>query len=299
MNQQRVVTARRLAPPVDVYVLAGVLISLFLVGTFADFAISRALFNPTSGFGVFLAAYGESPAFIVWAASGSLLISGRNRTSTLWKYLQILVGAGLIIGAFAAMAIWPLKNIDWPFWILILISLVAIGITVYISFRVSAGVDRKVVLTVAAVLFAVVFLELVIITALKILWERPRMRMLTTTPEAYFQPWWSPGYADKETLMAGGVASEEFKSFPSGHSSNGACAMLLTTLAAFRERLAERVSQLFWVGATWALLVALSRIIMGAHFLTDTVAGLAVTFVAMILCYRYAFPNRRGRRAAT
>ena len=46
------------------------------------------------------------------------------------------------------------------------------------------------------------------------------MRLVTNDPRACFMPWWQTGSSLKDTLVAAGVAGEEFKSFPSGHTGN-------------------------------------------------------------------------------
>ena len=46
-------------------------------------------------------------------------------------------------------------------------------------------------------------------------------------------------------------------------------------------RLSGKQGALFLIGFVWTSLVAASRIVMGAHYLTDTVVGLAVGLLAL------------------
>ena len=103
------------------------------------------------------------------------------------------------------------------------------------------------------------------------------MRMIAENGQVVFAPWWSPGNADKAQLIAGGMDSEEFKSFPSGHVANAATLLLLVLLPKLRASLQSYGGILFWTAALWTSFVALTRIMMGAHFLTDTVVGWAIT----------------------
>ena len=80
-------------------------------------------------------------------------------------------------------------------------------------------------------------------------------------------PWWQPGTELRDILTAAGVPKEEFKSFPSGHSANSSILILLTLLPVIRPSLARRQTVLFCTGFGWALAVAVSRIVMGAHYL--------------------------------
>lgn len=106
------------------------------------------------------------------------------------------------------------------------------------------------------------------------------MRLVVSDSRAFFMPWWQIGSEVKSTLLAAGVASEEFKSFPSGHTANAATMLLLGVIPFLNPRYQRYKRWFFIVGFVWAAMVALSRIIMGAHYLTDTVVG----FLIGVLC---------------
>lgn len=105
------------------------------------------------------------------------------------------------------------------------------------------------------------------------------MRLVADDPRAYFMPWWQTGSQLKDTLVAAGVAAEEFKSFPSGHTGNAAVLILLGLLPQLNGRLEKKKPLLLGIGFGWTALVALSRIIMGAHYLTDTAIGFTITLL--------------------
>lgn len=67
--------------------------------------------------------------------------------------------------------------------------------------------------------------------------------------------------------------SDQF-SFPSGHTS---AAFLCTAL------IAAHVSGLAWLLYPWAAAVAMSRVLLGVHFPTDTVAGAALGYTIATL----------------
>lgn len=288
------VTSNDLAPKRDVYLLGAILIALLLVGSVGDLAISTALVNQRSAFGLLLAGYGEAPAMLALTAAGTLLITGRSPRSHR-PVLRVSAGISLLVVSFIGLMLIPAVHLQAPLLITATTGLILVSAVTLATHRVSRKTDPELVLKVAMVLIAVVFLELFIVNILKLLWERPRMRMISVTDSARFQPWWSPGYAERAGLREAGIAGEEFKSFPSGHTANAACALLLTLLAALKETWRPRVELLFWLGALWALLVAFSRIIMGAHFVTDTVAGLSVTFIIVLVMYRLAFKPPAGK----
>lgn len=52
--------------------------------------------------------------------------------------------------------------------------------------------------------------------------------------------------------------------------------MLLCLLPRLSPKLADKQNFLFFIALAWTVLVAVSRIVMGAHYLTDTTVGFAV-----------------------
>lgn len=60
----------------DLFALLAVLL---VIGSIFDFQISQALYNESNPIANFFAAYGEYPAMLGFAASGALLVIGRNR----------------------------------------------------------------------------------------------------------------------------------------------------------------------------------------------------------------------------
>ena len=82
--------------------------------------------------------------------------------------------------------------------------------------------------------------------------------------------------------IAGPAASEEFKSFPSGHTANGFLMIIFTLFIPV-----EKSSIIKWFTAfaiIWGSCVALSRVILGAHFLSDVIVG---GYIAVILFYLF------------
>jgi len=282
MNRERAPENASTIPRRSALVFGGLLLILFIAGSAADYSLANALFTPENALGTVLAAYGEAPALLALVAAGTLAVTARPPVHLVLRWLLIIGGAALIIAGTLALIIRPEEYWALPTIVRTLIALALSAAAIWATARVSAGATWQAMCTLAAALFAVVAVEMVLVQGVKILWERPRMRMLAETG-AEFSPWWSPGYEDRDALAAQGAEASEFKSFPSGHSANAATLMMLTGFALVRQDVRRHAARLFWVGAAWALLVALSRLTVGAHFLTDTAAGLAVTFVVVII----------------
>ena len=205
-----------------------------------------------------------------------MLLSARNREKRLVGVLQSIAGCWLVLSGAAMAAMLPKGYLDISTALSGGIGIFCTGLTVWGVARLCRGADRRTVLRVAAVFLLVIFADILVVNLIKIPWGRARMRLVAVYDRAYFMPWWQPGKALRDTLVAAGVAAEEFKSFPSGHTANASSLMLLCLLPQLSGKLAGKRTALFLVGFVWTSLVAASRIVMGAHYLTDTIVGFAV-----------------------
>ena len=257
------------------------LLVMMVIGSVWDYPISRALYNQSNVLGLFFAAFGEYPAALGFAAAGAMLISARNREKRLRGVLQALAGCVLLLFCAAMAAVLPTGYLDISMGLSAVISIACTALAVWGILRLCRDADRGTVLRVAAVFLLVVFADILVVNLIKIPWGRPRMRLVAVDERACFLPWWQPGTDLRDTLVAAGVAAEEFKSFPSGHTANASALMLLCLLPRLSSKLEGKQTALFLTGFVWAALVALSRIIMGAHYLTDTMAGFAVGLISL------------------
>lgn len=123
----------------------------------------------------------------------------------------------------------------------------------------------------------------VAINLIKDPWARPRYRAIVVTDGLPFQNWWQAGTALRDQFTAMDVPKEEFKSFPSGHTSEAALMVLLGLLPAAIPKMKKWEPLLVGSGLALPILVAISRIIMGAHFLSDVTVGFACTYIIAFL----------------
>lgn len=105
---------------------------------------------------------------------------------------------------------------------------------------------------------------------LKVLWGRPRYRIVVSG-EAGFVPWYSP--------LGINWLNDDYKSFPSGHSAIAAVSLLSTSFPRFFSSLKGKERYILFLSIAWTLAVMVSRIILGDHYLSDTLAGLAITLI--------------------
>lgn len=257
----------------------------FVTGSFVDYDLSLALYDPANLYGQVFAMYGMLPLAMTFAMAGALYFRCIDRTLG-GARVALLAAMGVImnVGALYACAHEPVLESADPQWAAFLVHVVAAAVTDLVVLRAVRGASRSAILRYACLCTFVLALEILLVNViLKNLWGRPRMRMISVTPDATFQPWWVVGSDMKQTLMAAGVDKEEFRSFPSGHSASAACAMLFAALPAVKSCWLARRELFFWIPAAFMLVVCFSRIFAGAHFLTDVCAGAGITFGSFML----------------
>lgn len=261
-------------------IVVAALLALFAVGSFFDFQISSALFDPNNAYGIFFASFGQDPAMLCLSIGGVLLVRLAKDKHILVKIVAFIACILLNLLALFALAYDPYQYIKiLPMAVCFVIAILIAVISNYAFYKATENTSKTDLAKLCVLLISAMFVSMIIVNIIKVPWSRPRMRMIAVQPLANFQPWWVVGCENREALMALGVVSEEFKSFPSGHACCAACMMLLCVLPLVSEKLKGKENILFTIGFGFPLLVALARIIAGAHFLTDVTMGMSITFI--------------------
>ena len=130
---------------------------------------------------------------------------------------------------------------------------------------------------------------LITISVLKNIWGRMRFREYldalnseTGGREAIFTAWFLP---------QGKPISDAYKSFPSGHTSNAMQILPMTFIfdAVGKEKTGKILRVCF---AVWIAFIMLTRILAGAHYLSDVCGGAMISFTVMIVSAAVIFKNR-------
>lgn len=279
-------SAKHLVSVQNSFILLALLALCLVAGSLVDYPLSCALINQQNPFGLLLAAYGHFPAFAAISLAGVLFICTYSREKPMTSALLALLGVSLNAICLFAMVHTPLRYLSLSIPVAIIIGVSLLVLVNVVLLFVLRGATHGQLQRFGAFLLAFVVAQFIVVYIIKIVWSRPRMRMIVSTDGATFQPWWVIGSEQKDGLMATGIAAEEFKSFPSGHTACAACAMALVALPAIKPALARWSNVLFWASALIPALVAISRIIMGAHFLTDVTMGFTTTFLILLVLLR-------------
>lgn len=269
-------------------ILALTLLSgLVLIGSLRDYEIARALYlgqgieNP---FGIVFSYLGAIPTFLGWSLMGATLLSlslrqekgtpGRRGTVALSVLLFLLsffyfCNTLMLVNQGAFRVHWL---VAYPIGIALIVGTALLGRALTGKSQ-DPHLKRQIL-----ILVAVSLLTLTLTSLLKRTMDRPRFRfLLEGDAPQLFRAWWQRGTAIKRALGPSAV-SDDFSSFPSGHSSYAMLAVFLfPALGCYLPRLKSHRTLLASLGFLWWALTALSRLTVGAHFLTDVCIGGLVT----------------------
>ena len=273
-----------------------VLLALLIAGSFADLPISRFLYpGHESSFGQFFAAFGELPAFALLASCGVLLIVRRGEFRPELHMILLAFGVCLIAGSVFLSIHEATDNVPaLPTAVALLVTLFVDALAAFAFLFMTRGCQAKTLLRFLCTVIFVCVGIMLLINIIKVPWGRARMRLIYSTGnDTYFTNWWQAGTALKKKLVADGVSSDEFRSFPSGHTACAACAMLVALLPTVSKLFKGKEKRLGLLGCLWTAIVAFSRLRMGAHFLTDvTMAWLVTLGLTALGVYLFYFNKK-------
>ena len=276
----------------DAVVLVALLAVCLCAGSVFDYQISRALYDPTSLYGRVVEDMGQLPFEVTASIAGVMLVRAADRRRAGGVALIFL---GVIINlALVAYEVYDALAVDGKLVAVLTGATLAVAVLAnVVAWRLTrdaapAELKRWALMVLVVWLAQAVILNLVV----KPLWSRPRMRVIAATPGLEFQPWWVIGHAKKAAFIAAGVIKDGFKSFASGHTAHAAIGLMLAGLPvrALDER-PQRRRMVFWAAVAVTALVALGRIVAGAHFLSDVTCGFALTFAFECLAARIVYPR--------
>ena len=257
-----------------------VLLVMLIAGSIWDLPISKFLYpGHESSIGQFFAAFGELPAFSLLAGCGVLLIVHRAKFRPELNIVILAFGVCLTLASIFLSVHEATDNVP------ALPMPVALLVTVFVDALMAAALlfltrecQTKTILRFICTVIVVCVGIMLLINIIKVPWGRARMRLIYSTGnDTYFSNWWQAGTALKKKLVADGVSSDEFRSFPSGHTACAACAMLMILVPTICRRLHDKEKLFMAIGAAWTAVVAFTRLRMGAHFLSDVCVSSLLT----------------------
>ena len=277
------------------YIILGFFVVTFVIGTFLDQQISAALFSRDNTFGLLVSVVGTLPGYLLLSFVGggflSLALKKQYKIGyTFVFYVLCAACIGLTI-FFAGREFFGANgfynpSIKWVGYIIVVPFAAAVT---YLGYYVINQSDRKGAWIILVISAFFIFMALVPgVTLLKSVFHRPRYRSLTLYDEITFHKWYQACKNYKDLMASTGLTSEEFKSFPSGHAGASALTIMFALLIPYFAKGQEKIQlPLFYAGFGWLLLVAFSRILVGAHFMSDVSMGAILTILMILLANEF------------
>ena len=253
---------------------------LFIFFTFYDLQLSNLIVNKTSFFGQFFYMFGELPGTFVGLVSLALLTVSHTKDDK-YKNLNIIVFGLMteIMGIILSFQLIRYLKIDvFPY---LLFGLVLSIIVLYWANQLSDDIKQN-IRPYAYVGFLTMALGVIVPNLLKIIWARPRYRILDEN--VLYQAWY---------IRSGITFDDNWKSFPSGHSATATVSLVYLYLPQLFNRLRGKERNILLIILTWIGCVMISRVIKGDHYMTDTLIGSGITLFIFIHLNRLFIHNRK------
>lgn len=273
-----------------------VLLFLFIIGTFFDLKLSLLVYNKDSVYGIIGASFGELPAWFMLSIVGVIIykiskfINIKRKKIFCISFSVILLITSFLLIYYSESVIYNGLTKYLNTWLRLLIAFLLFLLFVFFAFKTIDVNDKYILIKVAFIILLTIVIQIALTTLLKYIWSRPRFRLIASGSENYdvydlFRSWYQPGKGLASNVFAN-EASEQFKSFPSGHTSSAACSFLFFFIPSLNVRLRNsvkfRIISLI-VAIVFTFAIAYSRIVYGAHYLTDVSFGFFITIFAILL----------------
>jgi len=291
---------------------------ILAVATFFDLEISHILtsralaeghYNTNDFYGAFMEVNGSSPTCLFLALAFHILFHyGKNNFTGAKQYITMGLMAVLSTVAYFVLVKDMLKYIKRIMvmvrptfglaegnyltltFLAVACTLTVLGILATNNIK-AETVNKLFRFAVACILIALIPTILVNLV-FKSPIGRIRYRAMNMYPDdpvygfAAFSRWyeWKGQWLDKSTMMHLWRTTDVLKSCPSGHTASAGCTYCLIMLNDALGIKNKKVRALLWIiPICFTAAVALGRIIVGAHFLSDVLFGGSLSFGVMIL----------------
>ena len=274
-----------------IYIVLGVFVIGFILGTFLDISVTEAIFSRDNGFGLTVAALGVTPGYMILAilGGGYFALALHKQYKVVYKvlmYIFAVVLYGLAV-YYSGREIFGVNGFNQKglMWLGYLIcGVIGLGCA-YLGYVLTKKSKNENLWLIYAIVAACIFMALVPgVSLIKEIFHRPRYRTLSLYDGINFLPWYKRCTNYKELMETFNLTSEEFKSFPSGHTGASGVFMIFALILPLLDLKYEKLQlPLFYAGFAFCLFVAFTRILVGAHFLSDVSMGGILTSVFMLV----------------
>lgn len=241
-----------------------------VVASFFDLKIDIALNDPSNPFAVWLYRTGEFPSRLICPIAGAVIFRCTDKKAV------AAVGAALCLGGSAYMGYYIGKHffVEEYRMAFSLLWGIGFGVAALYAVRFVTVPDefKRPLFTAAVIGVGVMTAQLLTVDIMKNLWGRVRFRDLL-----------SSGSCDGFTAWFVINGKNGNKSFPSGHTAGAGMSYLLMLLPFIDNKREKYRAVYFWCPFIYTSAVALTRLVMGAHYLSDVAVGGVIAFSCVLV----------------
>ena len=241
-----------------------------IAAVFADLKLDILLNAPENVVAVWFYNTGEIPCRLICPLAGTVLLYCCSSKIMRFIGTCVALGGSVYFGYYFGGHFFAEENN-------LIFSLVfgfGFGLVLIFLFRL-IKIPEKIKNPLAALAIAgiaVMAVQLSLVEAMKYLWGRVRFRdLLAAGSYDAFTPWY----------IINGINGN--KSFPSGHTGGAAMSFLAMLLPYVSKKANEHKQLCFFIPFAYTCTVAVTRLVMGAHYLSDVAMGGAVGLITVII----------------
>ena len=240
---------------------------LMVIFIFKDLDISLCLLNYDSFFGKLGQSFAEVPMDFLTMCAYAIIFLTRDNTKSFINYFLKIIS---FIAAFEYsffMVYYVFKFAEFSNALIIgIIGGIIFGVFAFYLCSKLLIKHKEELIKIAVVIIFSVLLEELFVNVIKLICYRPRMRDLVTLND--FVPWYKP--------FGNHLKGD---SFSSGHSARAMGVIFITLLSDSTNK----KNFMYLISAIWVISIMLSRIVLGAHFASDTITGAYIMFLSFLI----------------
>lgn len=259
-----------------------VCVALMVLAGFYDFAITKSLYDANSFYARFFDLFGELPLYAMFPFALCIIAVKFIR---LKKPILTALSVVLLLISIATTYICINRFFGSIIGVLLvcLLSLLFIGL---LFFTIYKNKDETLNILFRFAVFALCFCAIILFVnqCCKFLWGRWRFYAIMESGDmSNFTNWWQ--------LNDFNLLDDNRKSFYSGHTTSAISLLCLLPLAKMLNIGKNKTRALTVLIAIFVVLVAVSRLIYGSHFLSDVTFAVIVGLVVYLVVY-YIFNKK-------
>ncbi len=242
-----------------------------IAASFVDLNLDKFLNDPNNPFALWFEATGEMPCRLICVFGGALIFFCAEKKPLKIIGLIVEIGGSAYFGYYISYYLF-MDRYKIPFGILFGLG---VGFFVlYLGRFIAIPENLKktfVILSIAGII--IMFAQLSVVEIVKAFWGRVRFRdLLKAGSFEAFTQWYIPN----------GINGN--KSFPSGHTGGASMSYLIMMFPFInREKWLKRSWLCFLVPFVFTSTVAFTRLVVGAHYLSDVTMGGTIGFITVII----------------